>query len=72
MSQLISRLRHRQYGVIVTTSYLKSQSYKEIKEDGHPVMIAAARNIVAIAASAGLNTVFSTPYPAGLIRAPFR
>src|ERR1700679_3666101 len=36
VSRLISRLRHRQFGILVTTSYVEAQAYKEIKEDGHP------------------------------------
>ena len=35
MSRLISRLRHRQFGVIVTTSCVDLQTNKEIKKDGH-------------------------------------
>lgn len=40
-SRLISRLRHRQFGVLITTSYLDTQAYKEIREDGHPVIVLA-------------------------------
>jgi hypothetical protein len=57
VSRLISRLRHRQFGILVTTSYLDSQAYKELKEDQHPVVIVSARDIVGILAHAGLNTV---------------
>ena len=32
-SRLISRIRHRQFGVFVTTSYVDIQAYKEIIED---------------------------------------
>lgn len=46
MSRLISRLRHRQFGMIVTTSCVDLQAYKEIKEDQHPVLVIAARDIV--------------------------
>jgi hypothetical protein len=46
MSRLISRLRHRQFGVLVTTSYVDLQAYREIKEDQHPIIIIAARDIV--------------------------
>lgn len=57
ISRLISRLRHRQFGVLVTTSFLHSQAYREIKEDAHPVVIISARDIVDICSRAGLNTV---------------
>ncbi|MEJ0022883.1 MAG: restriction endonuclease [Alphaproteobacteria bacterium] len=46
MSRLISRLRHRQFGVIVTTSCVDLQAYKEIKEDQHPILVVAAQDIV--------------------------
>lgn len=45
MSRLISRLRHRQFGILVTTSYLDLQAYKEIKEDQHPIIVLAASDI---------------------------
>ena len=48
VSRLISRLLHRQYGVLVTTSYLGPQPYKEIRDDGHPVVIVSGRDIVEI------------------------
>jgi hypothetical protein len=55
LSRLISRLRHRQFGVLVTTSYVHSQAYKEIREDGHPVVIISAADIVRILRSRGLS-----------------
>ncbi|MBU3068573.1 restriction endonuclease [Aestuariicella sp. G3-2] len=48
LSRLLSRLRHRQFGVLVTTSYLGSQAYNELKEDGHPVVIISAGDIVSL------------------------
>jgi hypothetical protein len=46
MSRLISRLRHRQFGILVTTSYVDLQAYREIKEDQHPIIVIAAADIV--------------------------
>lgn len=46
LSRLLSRLRHRQFGILVTTSYLASQAYTELKEDKHPVVIIAGGDIV--------------------------
>lgn len=57
MSRLISRLRHRQFGVIVTTSCLDLQAYKEIKEDQHPIIVIAARDIVEILRRNGRGSV---------------
>jgi hypothetical protein len=45
LSRLISRLRHRQFGILVTTSYLDSQAYQELVHDGHPVVVISARDI---------------------------
>lgn len=54
VSRLISRLRHRQFGILVTTSYLALQAYEEIKEDEHPIVIISAADIVNIIRYAGL------------------
>ena len=56
VSRLISRLRYRQFGILVTTSYVSDQAYKEIKADGHPVLILAAKDIIEILARHGMNT----------------
>lgn len=55
VSRLISRLRHRQFGVLVTTSWLHDQAYREIVEDGHPVMILAGKDIVDLVKQTGLK-----------------
>ncbi|MET0966968.1 MAG: restriction endonuclease [Nakamurella sp.] len=56
VSRLISRLKARQFGILVTTSYLAEQAYQEIREDGHPIVIIAGRDIVEILSSVGLRT----------------
>lgn len=48
LSRLISRIRNRMFGVLVTTSYLHQQAYEEFKSDGHPIVVIAARDIVEI------------------------
>lgn len=55
LSRLISRLRHRQFGVLITTSWLNTQAYKEIVEDGHPVMILSGKDIIELLKEAGLK-----------------
>jgi hypothetical protein len=55
-SRLISRLRHRQFGVLVTTSHLDGQAYKEIREDGHPVVVLAGRDITDILKKSGFDS----------------
>lgn len=52
-SRLISRLRYRQFGIFVTTSYVSKQAYKEIVEDRHPVIIVAGSDICRILVEAG-------------------
>ena len=53
-SRLISRLRHRQFGIFITTSYVSLQAYKEIIEDGHPLLIIGATDIIQILLSKGI------------------
>ncbi|HEY0947142.1 MAG TPA: restriction endonuclease [Opitutaceae bacterium] len=64
LSRLISRLRHRQFGVIVTTSFVHDQAYKEIKDDEHPIIVIAGADIVQILKAKGqtdpLSPVFAT------------
>lgn len=48
MSRLISRLRHRQFGILVTTSFVGQQVYKEIRDDEHPIVVISAIDIVNI------------------------
>ena len=56
MSRLISRLRHRQFGILVTTSYVNLQAYREIKEDAHPIVVVSGADIVAILRGNNLST----------------
>ncbi|MFI7114783.1 restriction endonuclease [Nonomuraea sp. NPDC050227] len=46
VARLISRIRHRQFGVFVTTSHFNSQVYKEVRGDAHPIVMICARDIV--------------------------
>lgn len=48
MSRLISRIRHRQFGIMLTTSYVEPQAYSEVVEDGHPILIVTALDIATI------------------------
>ncbi len=59
ISRLISRLRHRQFGILVTTSYLDSQAYQEIKEDQHPIIVIAAIDILGLLRANGRADVHS-------------
>jgi hypothetical protein len=55
-SRLISRLRHRQFGIFITTSFVSLQAYQEIIEDGHPVLILSATDIAKILLMNGIST----------------
>jgi Restriction endonuclease len=35
LARLISRIKHREFGVLVTTSYVNEQAYREVRDDGH-------------------------------------
>ena len=56
MSRLISRIKHREFGVLVTTSYVDSQAYKEVVDDGHPILIVTACDIAGILRSNSITT----------------
>jgi hypothetical protein len=54
-ARLISRLLHRQFGVLVTTAFVGETAYKEIRQDGHPVVIVSAADIVTVLRQTGIN-----------------
>jgi hypothetical protein len=56
-SRLISRLRYRQFGILVTTSFVGEQAYNEIREDRHPVIIISGKDLVSILKEAGYGTI---------------
>lgn len=56
MSRLISRIRYRQFGVMVTTSYVDNQAYSEVVEDDHPILIVTATDIAGILRSSQINS----------------
>jgi hypothetical protein len=57
VSRLISRIKHREFGVFVTTSAINSQAYKEIREDEHPIVVISGRDVVEILSSNGITTI---------------
>jgi hypothetical protein len=56
IARLISRLRHREFGVFVTTSYLARQAYAELREDQHPVVVITGGDIVRLLRERGFGT----------------
>lgn len=56
VSRLISRIKHREFGVLITTSHVDSQAYQEVVDDLHPVILVTAIDIVRILREAGYGT----------------
>jgi hypothetical protein len=46
VSRLVSRLRHRNFGVFITLSHFNAQVYAEVRQDGHPIALVCGREIV--------------------------
>ena len=57
VARLISRIRHRQFGILVTTSVVARQAYEEVRDDRHPVVFICGRDIVEILIQAGYNSL---------------
>lgn len=56
MSRLISRIRYRQFRILITTSYVDNQAYNEVVEDGHPILIVTASDIAGILRNNAINS----------------
>lgn len=57
LSRLISRIKHREFGIFVTTSYIGKQAYSEfIVEDNHPIIIITAIDIIRILKNNDITT----------------
>jgi hypothetical protein len=56
VSRLISRIKHREFGILVTTAHIGAQPYQEVREDGHPILFVTGRDLVEILKRMGLNT----------------
>lgn len=54
VSRLISRIKHREFGVFVTTSFIAKQAYQEVREDEHPIVFLSGRDIVTLLKRMGL------------------
>jgi hypothetical protein len=69
VSRLISRIRHRQFGILVTTSVVARQAYQEVREDRHPILFFSGGDIANILVHNGFNTpaliadLLSNEYP---------
>jgi len=56
VARLISRIRHRQFGVLVTTSVVARQAYQEVRDDRHPIVFITGTDIASILIKNGFNT----------------
>jgi hypothetical protein len=56
LARLISRIKHREFGVLVTTSYVHEQAYREVRDDGHHIIIIVGTDLVATLKTAALGT----------------
>ena len=56
MMRLISRLKHRDIGVFVTTSFFDQQIQKELIEDGHPVMLISGGDVAKLLVKAEISS----------------
>ena len=57
VSRIISRIRNRQFGVLVTTSAIAKQAYEEVRIDGHPIIFLSGKDIVKILIEKGINDI---------------
>jgi hypothetical protein len=57
VSRLISRIRHREFGVLVTTSVVARQAYEEVRADKHPIIFISGGDIADILVSNGYSSV---------------
>ena len=56
VARLISRIRHRQFGVLVTTSWVARQAYAEVRDDRHPIVFISGRDIAEVLIKAGYSS----------------
>lgn len=57
VSRLISRIKHREFGLLITTSFVDTQAYEEVVDDGHPVIFMTERDIARALRDAGHTTI---------------
>ncbi|WP_304452097.1 restriction endonuclease [Nocardiopsis sp. YSL2] len=56
VARLISRIRNRQFGVFVTTSYFNAQAYSEVRDDRHPVVLMCGKDIADLLQERGFSS----------------
>lgn len=56
IARLVSRIKHREFGVFITTSAVSNQAYKEVRDDGHPIIIFGGHDIAQTLIESGINS----------------
>jgi hypothetical protein len=57
VARLISRIRHRQFGVLVTTSFIGRQAYEEVRKDRHPIIFMSGKDLADVLTKSGYGTL---------------
>jgi hypothetical protein len=57
VARLISRIKHRDLGVFITTSWFDRQIQQELIDDKHPVILVSGKEITSILRDNDINTV---------------
>jgi restriction endonuclease Mrr len=57
VARLISRIKHRDIGVFITTSWYDKQIQQELIDDKHPVILVSGKEIISILKENDINTV---------------
>jgi len=57
VARLISRIRNRQFGVLVTTSIVSKQVYEEVRSDKHPIVFISGGDILKILDKSGYSSL---------------
>lgn len=64
VSRLISRIKHRDLGVFITTSYFDTQVQRELIDDNHPVLLVSGGDIARLLAMKGISRTQLTDWVA--------
>lgn len=56
LSRLISRIKHREFGVFVTSSAVSKQAYDEVRDDEHPIIIISGQDICEVLIANGITS----------------
>ena len=55
-SRLISRIKQREFGVLITTAAVDTQAYFEVRSDNHPLIFITGKDIAKLLISKGINS----------------